>query len=61
MTSEHWQRIENLYHEALKLEAEQRAAFLVEASGGDAELRREVESLLAADAQAQDSIESPAL
>jgi len=61
MSFDRWQQIEALYHAALKLEPSQRAAFLEEGCGGDAELRGEVESLLAADAQAQDFIESPAL
>jgi len=61
ISSDRWQQIEELYHAALKLELSQRAAFLEEACSGDEELRREVESLLAADAQAKDFIESPAL
>jgi len=60
MTSEHWQRRESLSR-GLKLEERRRAAFLEEACGGDAELRGEVESFLAADAQAEDFTESPAL
>jgi eukaryotic-like serine/threonine-protein kinase len=44
--SERWRQIESLYHAALDLSPEQLVAFLEEASGGDKELRREVESLL---------------
>jgi serine/threonine protein kinase len=46
MAPERWQRIEQLYHAALEQTPERRSAFLEEASGGDEELRREVESLL---------------
>ena len=61
MTPERWQKIEELYHAALKLEGSQRAAFLEKACSGDEELRREVESLLASDAQAESFLESPVL
>ncbi len=39
-------QVENLYHAALERPANQRAAFLLEATAGDGALRREVESLL---------------
>jgi serine/threonine protein kinase/tetratricopeptide (TPR) repeat protein len=42
-----WRRVEELYHAAVGLPAEHHAAFLEDQSGGDSELRREVESLLA--------------
>ena len=61
MTPERWKQIEKLYHEALKLEPSHRAAYLQESCQDDEELRHEVESLLAADAQAESFIESPAL
>lgn len=59
MDPERWQRIEQLYHSALPLEAGARSAFLREACAGDEELRREVESLLDHYAKAQDFIETP--
>jgi serine/threonine protein kinase/Flp pilus assembly protein TadD len=46
MSDDRWPRIEELYHAALELPPEQRAAFLEDASGGDSDLLREVESLL---------------
>jgi eukaryotic-like serine/threonine-protein kinase len=61
MKAERWQQVERLYHAALERGAEGRAAFLAEASAGDEELRREVESLLAYEDQAENFIESPAL
>ncbi len=55
-----WQQIEPLYHAALERAPEARAAFLNEACAGDAELRREVESLLAFDEPAAHFIDQPA-
>src|SRR5215472_7153478 len=48
--SENWERIQNLFLEALELSSEQRARFLDTACGDDADTRREVETLLAHDA-----------
>ena len=47
MKPERWRQIEQLYHSALEQAPAQRTVFLNEACQGDAELRREVESLLA--------------
>jgi Tol biopolymer transport system component/predicted Ser/Thr protein kinase len=47
MSPERWQKIEQLYHTALEREPGGRSAFLDQACQGDAELRREVEALLA--------------
>jgi serine/threonine-protein kinase len=47
MNPERWRQIEQLYHSALEQEPEQRNGFLAEACQDDADLRREVESLLA--------------
>ena len=49
---ERWSEVERVYHEALARPPERRAAFVAEACAGDAELRREVESLLAQNASA---------
>jgi serine/threonine protein kinase/tetratricopeptide (TPR) repeat protein len=56
-----WQQVEQLYHAAVSRSKEERAAFLDEACAGDKRLRREVESLLAYEDQAESFIESPAL
>jgi serine/threonine protein kinase/tetratricopeptide (TPR) repeat protein len=48
--------IADLYHAALERPAEQRAAFLLEATGGDDTLRQEVESLLAQESQSANSM-----
>jgi eukaryotic-like serine/threonine-protein kinase len=47
MTPERWRKVEEIYHSALKVSAEQRAAYLQQACASDSELRLEVESLLA--------------
>jgi serine/threonine protein kinase/Tfp pilus assembly protein PilF len=59
MSSSNWQKIEEIFDEAAELPRAEREAFLNEACGDDADLRREVEALLAADEQSNDFIESP--
>ena len=61
MTPDRWQKIEQLYHSAREREDSQRVAFLDEACAGDEVLRREIESLLAEEKEAQGFLESPAL
>ena len=61
MEADRWQKIERLYHSALELEEGQRAAFLDRACGGDELLRREVASLVAQSAGADDFLEAPAM
>ena len=61
MTPERWQQIDKLVEQALEQESSVRADFIDEACAGDDELRREVESLLAAHGQASSFIEAPAL
>ena len=50
MSDERWLRAKALFEAALESPTADRTAFLKEATGSDLELRREVESLLAADA-----------
>ena len=52
MTPQRFQRVREIYHAALDRQSDQRAVFLEEACSDDAELRQEVQSLLAAQAQA---------
>ena len=61
MTPERYEQIGQLYHDALELASEERAAFLDRACGADEELRREVASLVEAHEQAGDFIATPAL
>src|ERR1700761_7050266 len=62
ISPERWQRIEELYHSAVKLPQEQRSDFLKDQCGGDASLRDEVEALLVhATVSGDDFINAPAL
>lgn len=47
MKPDRWQQIKQVFNDALQREPSQRAAFLAEACGNDADLRAEVEKLLA--------------
>jgi len=49
MTPERWRQVEALYHAALKLGPGERDAFLADACQADADLRREIETLLASE------------
>ena len=57
MTPERYRKAGEIYHEALALTPDRRAEFLHRACGDDGDLRREVESLLAAHAEADGFIE----
>jgi hypothetical protein len=60
MTPERFRRIDELIALVMKHEARDRKAFLDEACAGDAELRREVESLLACDEESGAFLARPA-
>ena len=61
MTPERYRQIGELYHAALEVDAAERAVFLARACADDAELRRQVESLINSHEQAADFIAAPAL
>jgi serine/threonine protein kinase len=62
MTRERWQQVRAVLEGALQLEDEARHAYLDQACSSDQSLRREVESLLAADERARTSfLQSPPL
>lgn len=61
MTPERYEKACRLYDAALEIKPEARNAFLGTECGGDEELRREVESLLAAHERVGDYFASPAL
>jgi len=62
MTGERWQEIKNVLEAALQMDSERRRAYLDQACASDQSLRGEVESLLAADKQAQTGfLQSPPL
>ena len=49
-----WQKVKEVYNDALEQPQELRAAYVSEACGGDADLRGEVVKLLAADQESED-------
>src|SRR5262245_12025340 len=61
MTTERWQKIEELYHAAAELEPDRRSSFLDEACCGDDALRAEIESLLRFKAPEGPFLDQPAL
>ena len=61
MLPDRWEEINRLYDAALELAEEARPGFLENNCRGDEELRREVESLLAYEQQAQQFIDRPAM
>src|SRR5690348_806683 len=60
MQAERWQLIESIFHSALALPEESRAAFLDRSCSNDRVLRREVEALLASYREADSFLEQPA-
>jgi eukaryotic-like serine/threonine-protein kinase len=61
MTPEFWRRVEELFQAALERAPEERKGFLDEACRTDADLRQQVELLLAKDVQAKSFLESAPL
>jgi eukaryotic-like serine/threonine-protein kinase len=59
MSSERWQKLEEIFQTALDLAPEGRAPYVAEACAGDEELRREVEALLAEHDEAGDFLDEP--
>src|ERR1700694_5689973 len=57
--AEQWEKIKEIVGHTLECDPEDRTAYLASACGGDAELRAEVESLLAAHADAGGLSENP--
>ena len=61
MDQKRWGQIKEIYDRALDLSSDERESFLVEACDDDDDLRREVESLLAAHDDAGTFLQSPAV
>jgi len=61
MTPERYNQVGQLYHQALELEGDERAAFLERKCGADELLRREVESLIASHEEAESFLAAPAV
>jgi hypothetical protein len=59
MKQENWQRVEELFHSALERTPDARQSFLDGVCGIDSKLRRQVELLLAQEAQAGSFMEVP--
>src|SRR5947207_2389868 len=59
MTPQQYERLAELFHAALEIAPDERAAFLDQVSDGDADLRSELESLLAAHEQREAYTEKP--
>ena len=60
MTPERWQQVKEIFNSAINYRPEERASFLSEVCSGDANLRREVESLIASHEQSGSFIDEPA-
>jgi serine/threonine protein kinase len=60
MSETNWNKIVEIFEQAVEIAPAERAGFLNAACGGDDLLRREVEAMLAADEEADDFIETPA-
>jgi serine/threonine protein kinase/Tol biopolymer transport system component len=58
---ERWRDVDRLYQAVVDLASAERAAFLENACAGDADLRRQVEAMLASDAHAGSFLEEPAI
>lgn len=52
MSTDHWQRLNDLFHDALRLQGDERAAYIASACAGDDVLRAELEQLIEADEHA---------
>jgi eukaryotic-like serine/threonine-protein kinase len=61
MLNKNWQHLQNLFHDALLLKAEERAAYLANRCAADVELREKIEALIAASEMQDDFLEQPAL
>src|SRR2546430_1859065 len=58
MNQDRWRRVEEVFHRASDLPRARRDEFLSTACGSDAEIRREVESLLANDDSKENLVEA---
>jgi non-specific serine/threonine protein kinase len=58
---ERWEKLKQLYQAALAKDAVEREVFLDQACAGDGELRKDVQSLLAYDEEAEHFMEAPAI
>ncbi|MBP6823908.1 MAG: serine/threonine protein kinase, partial [Acidobacteria bacterium] len=59
MNKDQWQQIEKIFYAAMELPRDEREAFISQTCAGDEELLREVQSLLAANQDAESFLDSP--
>jgi len=60
MTPERWQQVKEIFNSAINYRPEERSSFVSRACSGDAELRHEVESLIASHEESGSFIDKPA-
>src|SRR5678815_3116524 len=60
MTPERWLEVKQIFNSAIRLEPTERRAFLSQACGEDASLRKEVETLIESSEKAGSFIDTPA-
>lgn len=60
MPDPHWENLKEIFHAALALAPEERAAYLEQAANGDVSLRRAVESLLRSHEETENFVDAPA-
>ena len=61
MKTEDWKNIERIVNEALEIDVSRRQEFIAERCANSPEIRREVESLLESEAEAENLFEAPAI
>src|SRR5215218_5289235 len=59
MTPQEWEKISDIFHSALELEPFRRGEYLDNVCGSNSKLRHEVDSLLKANGEIDDFIDSP--
>src|SRR6266516_2683294 len=60
MSDPHWENLKDIFHAAVALAPNERAAYLEQACGGDASLRAAVESLLKSHEETNNFVDAPA-
>src|SRR5512132_1198663 len=60
MPDQHWENLKEIFHAALALAPQERAAYLDQAANGDASLRKAIESLLKSHEETNNFVDVPA-
>jgi serine/threonine-protein kinase len=61
MPEKNWEKVKDVFHEALLLQSSEREAFLDEVCAGNVDLQTEVQSLLGSLNQAKNFLEMPVI